>query len=337
MQHEAGHSEAGALSAGKYVYAFVYVFATEEELGKDVAQFGAYVTDGDAVQRAEYSFVLVQYFFLVLRVITNVYVMADAGFSAKGLQFSGHNAHERGFALTVASHQSDLLSTLDFYVCIPENDFLRISGGKALSLVYHVSRTGSRGELYGKADIVRFVYFQPVKLLQGFDTGLHLVGLGGLVTEGLDELLGLLYHPLLVLVCRSLLGDAFRPEYQIFAIRHLVVVNVPQHDFHGTVGYVVQELAVMRYQKQGAAPVLEVIFQPLDGFDVEVVGRFVQHQEVRPAKENLCQLDAHVPALAEGLCLAVQLVILETEATERLAGLYLRRLAVCDGEAVVQV
>ena len=56
----------------------------------------------------------------------------------------------------------------------------------------------------------------------------------------------------------------------------------------------------------GAGEIQEEIFQPVDGFDVQVVGGFVQHHNVRIAEEGLGQEDLHLDAgvgIRHGVCM----------------------------------
>ena len=79
-------------------------------------------------------------------------------------------------------------------------------------------------------------------------SGLYLIGLSWLVAETLDEIFCLFNHPLLILVSRLLLGNTFFPEFQILAVRNLVVVYVTEHDLYRPVRDIVQKLPVVRYQ-----------------------------------------------------------------------------------------
>jgi len=40
-------------------------------------------------------------------------------------------------------------------------------------------------------------------------------------------------------------------------------------------------------------------FQPLDGFDIQVVGRLIKQQHIRALQQQLGQFDAHAPTSAE--------------------------------------
>ncbi len=67
-------------------------------------------------------------------------------------------------------------------------------------------------------------------------------------------------------------------------------------EFEDPLGRVVEEVAVVRDRDHGAAVLLQGSFQPRDRLGVQVVGRFVQQQQVRSSKEDSTESDA--PALA---------------------------------------
>ena len=175
--------------------------------------------------------------------------MPDHGRAGRRFQLSSDDTHEGGLPFSVTAHQGHLLAALDFDVSSGEYSFLWICGSKAFRLVNHVAGARSRRELYRETHLVYFVYLYPFKFLQCLDAGLYLIGLGGLVTEGLDELFRLLDHALLVLVGGGLLRYSLCPEFQILGIWHLVIVDMPEHDLHRTIGHVVQKLAVVRHKQ----------------------------------------------------------------------------------------
>ena len=58
-------------------------------------------------------------------------------------------------------------------------------------------------------------------------------------------------------------------------------MNVPKEDLHRAARHVVQELSVVGNQQHTAPEGLEVILEPFDGFNVQVVGGLVQEQYIR--------------------------------------------------------
>jgi hypothetical protein len=58
---------------------------------------------------------------------------------------------------------------------------------------------------------------------------------------------------------------------------------------HQSGGHPVQEIAIMADNQRGARIIGNHLFQQIQGFQVQVVGRFVQHQEVGRRGEHLGQ------------------------------------------------
>ena len=65
-------------------------------------------------------------------------------------------------------------------------------------------------------------------------------------------------------------------------------------DIGGVCTDLVQEVSVMGYNDNCIWETEKEIFQPGDGFQVQVVGRFVQQQDVRAAEQRLGQQYAHL-------------------------------------------
>ena len=212
--------------------------------------------------------------------------------------------------------------------------FLPETHARPLDLGHDLSRTGRRRKLDAQGAQVLFVHFDTVELLQLLDARLHLIALGGFVTELFDELLRLLYHALLVLVGGHLLLAPFAPQLHIPAVRNFVVIQFAEHDFHRTVGHVVEKCPVVRNEYDGPVVLLQIPLQPLDTLDVEVVGRLVEQKDRRTAKQQFGQLDAHAPPAAELARGTIEIAATEAQSEQRL--LYLR-LAVVSAENMVTV
>ena len=78
--------------------------------------------------------------------------------------------------------------------------------------------------------------------------------------------------------------------------------------------------------------VVEHVFQPADGVDVEVVGRLVEQQDVRVGKQRLHQQHAQLPARCHLAHRAVVFLDRDADAEQQFAGACLGRVAVVLGE-----
>jgi hypothetical protein len=72
-------------------------------------------------------------------------------------------------------------------------------------------------------------------------------------------------------------------------------------DFDGGIGGAVEEGPVVAHDDDGALVAGQVVFNPLDGGQVQVVGRFVEQQQGGLLEQDFSQHHAHAPAAGEGL------------------------------------
>ena len=66
LEHELCHGKACTFSSAQDGNLFVYVFAFEEEGGKDISEFQPYIPDCNPVERTEDRIFLVKDIFLIL-------------------------------------------------------------------------------------------------------------------------------------------------------------------------------------------------------------------------------------------------------------------------------
>ena len=84
---------------------------------------------------------------------------------------------------------------------------------------------------------------------------------------------------------------------------------------------VVEEALVVADDEQRLLPVLEVVVQPDDGVQVQVIGRLVQHEQGGLDEEGSGQADPHPPASGELVGGAVLHVAVEAKTAKQAAGL----------------
>ena len=121
---------------------------------------------------------------------------------------------------------------------------------------------------------------------------------------------------MLFFILLHLLFTAFLAKHQILGVVHLVIIDTSHRNFNGTGRDVIHKFAVVADDDDGFPIVDKELFQPLDGLDVEVVGRLVQQQYVRFLQQQFGKLDAHAPATAEIACLTVEVLSGESEAEQ---------------------
>ena len=131
---------------------------------------------------------------------------------------------------------------------------------------------------------------------QHLDAGLRLLGLAGLGAEAVDEALqmGAPRVLLLGLGClkRAFFGAGAREGVIAAGIQDQLAVFEMQDMAYRAV----QKVAVVADDDDGMGIARQIAFQPQRPFKVQIVGRFVQQQQVWLGKQHPCQRHAHPPA-----------------------------------------
>ena len=139
------------------------------------------------------------------------------------------------------------------------------------------------------------------------DPALYLFSLGGLVPESIDERLELMDFFLLVSVCGFELGPALRLLGQECLIIAAVKIHPAIPDFHDLGGRDVQKVAVVGDQHERVRVGGKIAFEPVPCLKVQVIGRLIKQQQVRPLQQELGQHDSHLPATGKFLRTTVQI------------------------------
>ena len=136
-------------------------------------------------------------------------------------------------------------------------------------------------------------------LLEQLDAALHLRGLGRLVAEAIDEHL----HARDFFVLLSLgLAQAFEHGVallDVLAVVADVVGQLPQVNVGDARDDRIEEVAVVRDENDRVGIGAEIFLEPVAGLEIEVVGRLVEQQQVRPSEQQLGERDSHLPAAGE--------------------------------------
>ncbi len=103
-------------------------------------------------------------------------------------------------------------------------------------------------------------------------------GLGSLGAEAVDEGFEGFDAVALIFVGGHELGAALFFLRDVFLVVAVIGVHALVPEFDGLVDGDVEEVAVVRDEDVGVGVVVEVVFEPVAGFDVEMVRRLVQKQ-----------------------------------------------------------
>ena len=104
---------------------------------------------------------------------------------------------------------------------------------------------------------------------------------------------------LLILVCGQLDFLSLRLLFQVEIVVTGKLLDVALVDFDNALNDPVEKGPVVRDENEGRGAVQQVFFEPKQGFEVEVVRRFVQEQQVGFGKKKPRQFEAHDPSAAQ--------------------------------------
>ena len=99
----------------------------------------------------------------------------------------------------------------------------------------------------------------------------------------------------------------------------------------------VEKIPVMGDNDNGSAVVGEIVFQPSDTAQIQVVGGLVEHDHIRALQKQACQGDTGLLAAGERRDLLVELIVPESETAQDTGDLTLVGIAVHHLKAVQEI
>jgi len=211
-------------------------------------------------------------------------VGAEADDTGVGRQFPGQQVEERRLAGAVGADDADPIAPLDAAGEIPDDHRVAVSLADRLGLDHQLARHLALGRR--QFDGAGGTALLAALLAQGFERpqAAHVAFAPG--GDAVAQPVGLHGQFAVELVAVEFLApqDVVAPAFElgetgVQAPRHAAV----QPD--GGLRQPFQEAAVVADQHQGGAGPLELGFQPFDGRQVQVVGRFVEQQDIRRRRQ----------------------------------------------------
>ncbi len=162
--------------------------------------------------------------------------------------------------------------------------------------------------------------------LQRLDAALRLFGLGGLCTKAAHEIFQMCNLQLLCLERLILLRNFFGSCTFEIVVVPCITIDDAVMDMGDAVDGGIEKFPVMRDQQNAAGVTCQILLKPEYRFQVEVIGRLIEQQQIGPVHQCTSQVEAHAPAAGETIHPAFQAVRIETQSAQKLCGT--RRCAV---------
>ena len=323
--------ESALLAAAEHGDRFEHVVAGEQERAEHGARGLLGHRLGRVERLGEHGAFGIQHLDAVLGVVTGFHVQAELARAGLDRQDPREELEQRRFPRAVRADEHDPLAALGLEVHAPVDDVLTVRVMDVLQLDHAPAAALGLRELEADRAAIADGSLNLLHALDLLQLRLRLRGLRVLRAEAVGELLKLLDLLLLRPVRRELL------RILLFALAEVVVVVAAEAhepalaDFHDAADELVEELAVVGDQQDRAGVRLQVALEPLQGLEIEVVRRLVEHQQVGLLDEQAREVRAHHPAAAHLAQPPVEVAFAERQSLEngfraRLEGVAAERL-----------
>ncbi|MDT4823587.1 hypothetical protein FQZ97_568170 [compost metagenome] len=299
LQDQLAEQHAALFATGNHLHRLLDLVVGEQHAAEGAAHqlLAALGPLGHPVEQAVVFF---EVFGVVLGEVAHVRAVGPLNVTRGGRHFADQGAQQGGLADAVGADDGDALAGFHLHAEVLEQRTAVVAVAHLLQRhrlavqLLVLLEADERADAAGRLDLFQLDLVD----LPGAAGGL--LGLGGVGREAADELLQFGDLRLLLGVVRQ---QAFAG---LFGGGHVLVVVAREQAQLAVVqvGHVgadaVQEVAVVGNDDHGGVTRREHAFQPADGVDVQVVGRFVQQQHVRIGEQRLGQQHPQLPARRHG-------------------------------------
>ncbi|NYH20482.1 hypothetical protein GGD41_007824 [Paraburkholderia bryophila] len=153
--------------------------------------------------------------------------------------------------------------------------------------------------------------------------------------EAVDIALQMLDRALLLHIRALLQRELLRAQHFELRVVAAVALDLLVLQMQRDVADRIEEFAVVRDHDQRAWITVQPVFEPDDRVQIQVIGRFVEQQQIRAAHQRLREIQTHAPAAREAADRLAGLVEREAEAEQQRFGACGRGVAVGVGESRV--
>jgi len=236
---------------------------------------------------------------VVLREVVVADGVAPLEHAFRRLDFFGNELEERCFERVEFTDESDLVLVAEREVEALADDAVAAIDRGVLDFEHDLARFAVHLEVHPRELAAGGRHFFDSHLVEELLTGCGLLCLSGVRCEAADERLQFFdfFFGAAVLVLALFLGElaCCVPEFVVTTVN----VDFAVVDIASVRADCVQEVTVMAHHDNNVFETFEVIFEPADGFQVQVVRRFIEQENVRVAEQGLCQEHANLLATVE--------------------------------------
>ena len=320
IDEELDEIEAGFFSTGKDLGFFVdFVFAKEE--GAENASGFIFGECAIGVHDfLEDGFVGVEGGGAVLAEVADFGIEAEFPFTALGFEDTAEEFEEGAFAAPVGADEDGAFAAFDIEI------EATVDGIFGVTEVNFFEADDALATARGLRDLEaeRFAwgdgFFDEIHAFDLLEFAHGLAGLGGDLAEAIVEFAEVGDFLLLIFVGGVLLFVAFLFEAEEVSVIARIRDELSFIDFVDAADDFVHESAIMGDEKNGTGIGLEILLEPEERDEIEVIGGFVEHEEIGLHDEESGEVGPHHPATGEFPGGLIEIGFAEAEAGEHSFG-----------------
>ena len=256
--------------------------------------------------------------FLFLGIVSHFHIVPHLDKACIRLLFSGDELQYGGLSGAIGADKAYGLSFFDMDGEVLEKDVVIIGAFHPQHIQHLVGAFLGRVEMEAKGCLVHRL-FQPYQTIQLGLAASGLLGLDACLIAAdiffrfLNMLLllfiGLFIGPVLVLL-----------RFQVPGISAAEGADMVIFQINDTGSRPVQEIAVMGNHEDSAFVGTEVFLQPLQHIHIQMVGRFIEKEEIGVAHEGCGQVDSYLLPAGKGVDIPVPVLIGKTQSGQDFPG-----------------
>ena len=312
--------EAGFFSTGKDLGFFVDFFFAKEEGAENAPGFIFGECSIGVHDFLEDGFLGVEGGGAVLTEVPNFRIEAEFSFAALGFEDSAEEFEEGAFAAAVGADEDgafaafdvEIEASVDGIVAVTEVNFFEADD--ALAAARGLRNLEAERFAWGDG------FFDEIHAFDLLEFAHGLTGFGGDLAEAIVEFAEVGDFLLLVFVGGVLLFVAFLFEAEEVGVISRIRDELSFIDFVDAADDFVHESAIMGDEENGTGIGLEILLEPEERDEIEVIGGFVEHEEIGLHDEEASEVGTHHPAAGEFPSGLIKIGFAEAEAGEHSFG-----------------
>ena len=262
----------------------------------------------------------------VLGKVADAHVMSGGAFSALDGNGPAEEFEKSGFSCTVGTDKNGALTAFGFKVEPSVDDEITLAFDIAVGVIDIFQGDGAEPATKGLREreldgtSCGDGGFNLIHTIDLLEFALGLGGLARLRTKAVGKLLeGGDFFPLIFVGGKVLLfaGGLFD---NVLVVVTTVAVEFGLRNFDNGADQLIEKFAVVGDHENGAGVVSQIFLKPDEGFEVQMVGGFVEEKKIGFLDEEASEMGAHNPAPAEGAGFAIEIGITKSKAAENLFG-----------------